>query len=70
MARRAEAKVPGGTAVGYGACPRTSPNASPRLGSAASHFLAWRDLEDVEAGGSEVHAHEVANHDGLPPAST
>jgi glycosyltransferase involved in cell wall biosynthesis len=24
------------------------------------HLLAWRDLEDVEAGGSEVHAHEVA----------
>jgi glycosyltransferase involved in cell wall biosynthesis len=24
------------------------------------HILAWRDLEDVEAGGSEVHAHEVA----------
>lgn len=24
------------------------------------HFLAWRDLEDVEAGGSEVHAHEIA----------
>jgi glycosyltransferase involved in cell wall biosynthesis len=24
------------------------------------HVLAWRDLEDVEAGGSEVHAAEVA----------
>lgn len=24
------------------------------------HMLAWRDLEDVEAGGSEIHAHEVA----------
>jgi glycosyltransferase involved in cell wall biosynthesis len=24
------------------------------------HILAWRDLDDVEAGGSEVHAHEVA----------
>jgi glycosyltransferase involved in cell wall biosynthesis len=24
------------------------------------HLLAWRDLDDVEAGGSEVHAHEVA----------
>lgn len=23
------------------------------------HMLAWRDLEDAEAGGSEVHAHEV-----------
>jgi glycosyltransferase involved in cell wall biosynthesis len=24
------------------------------------HFLAWRDLDDAEGGGSEVHAHEVA----------
>lgn len=24
------------------------------------HVLAWRDLDDVEAGGSEVHAHEIA----------
>jgi glycosyltransferase involved in cell wall biosynthesis len=24
------------------------------------HMLAWRDLDDVEAGGSEVHAHNVA----------
>lgn len=23
------------------------------------HVLAWRDLDDVEAGGSEVHAHEI-----------
>ena len=26
------------------------------------HVLAWRDLDDVEAGGSEVHASEVARH--------
>ena len=24
------------------------------------HMMAWRDLDDVEAGGSEVHAHNVA----------
>lgn len=24
------------------------------------HMLAWRDLDDVEAGGSEIHAHNVA----------
>ena len=24
------------------------------------HLISWRDLEDVEAGGSEVHAHNVA----------
>ncbi|NLD76577.1 MAG: glycosyltransferase family 4 protein [Acidimicrobiales bacterium] len=26
------------------------------------HLLAWRDLDDVEAGGSEIHAAEVARH--------
>jgi glycosyltransferase involved in cell wall biosynthesis len=26
------------------------------------HMLAWRDLDDVEAGGSEVHASNVAAH--------
>ena len=25
------------------------------------HVLAWRDLDDVEAGGSEVHAAEIAS---------
>lgn len=29
-------------------------------GIARVHMLAWRDLDDVEAGGSEVHAHEIA----------
>jgi glycosyltransferase involved in cell wall biosynthesis len=29
-------------------------------GLARIHFLAWRDLDDPEAGGSEVHAHEIA----------
>ncbi|MCB0976280.1 MAG: glycosyltransferase family 4 protein [Acidimicrobiales bacterium] len=24
------------------------------------HVLAWRDLDDVDAGGSEVHAHEIS----------
>ena len=39
----------------------------PKLGEVAAsaglarvHFLAWRDLDDPEAGGSELHAHEVA----------
>lgn len=31
-----------------------------RSGIRRIHMLAWRDLDDVEAGGSEVHAHEVA----------
>ncbi len=26
------------------------------------HFLAWRDLADVEAGGSELHAATIARH--------
>src|ERR1700727_1287837 len=25
------------------------------------HFLAWRDLDDPEAGGSELHAHRIAS---------
>ena len=25
------------------------------------HFVAWRDLDDPEAGGSEIHAHEIAS---------
>jgi hypothetical protein len=24
------------------------------------HFVAWRDLDDPEAGGSELHAHKIA----------
>ncbi len=41
----------------------------PKLGDIAAaagihrvHMIAWRDLDDVEAGGSEVHASEVARH--------
>jgi glycosyltransferase involved in cell wall biosynthesis len=26
------------------------------------HFMAWRDLGDPEAGGSELHAHMIASH--------
>jgi glycosyltransferase involved in cell wall biosynthesis len=43
------------------------PSAQSKIGDVASaaglrrvHLLAWRDLEDVEAGGSEVHADEIA----------
>ena len=46
----------------------TAPDDSARtLGDIAAgaglrriHLLAWRDLDDEEAGGSEVHAHTVA----------
>lgn len=43
------------------------PDPTSKLGDLAAaaglsriHLLAWRDLDDVEAGGSEVHADEVA----------
>lgn len=45
----------------------TTPPHIQKLGDLAAeagirriHVLAWRDLDDVEAGGSEVHAHEVS----------
>jgi len=45
----------------------SAPDAIQKLGDLAAsaglrrvHFLAWRDLDDVEAGGSEVHAAEIA----------
>lgn len=45
----------------------TDPDPRLKLGDLAAaaglrriHILAWRDLDDVEAGGSEVHAAEIA----------
>jgi glycosyltransferase involved in cell wall biosynthesis len=45
----------------------TNPTALEKLGDIAAgaglrriHLIAWRDLDDVEAGGSEVHASTVA----------
>ena len=32
-----------------------------RSGIRRVHFVAWRDLDDPEAGGSELHAHMVAS---------
>jgi glycosyltransferase involved in cell wall biosynthesis len=44
--------------------PAADPSDLAALAAAAGleriHILAWRDLEDPEAGGSEVHIHEVA----------
>lgn len=44
-----------------------APDPSAKLGDVAAaaglqriHILAWRDLDDPEAGGSELHIHEVA----------
>jgi len=49
--------------------PPTGPDALAKIGDLAAaaglrrvHLLSWRDLQDVEAGGSEVHAAEVARH--------
>ena len=49
--------------------PPPSSDALAKIGDLAAsaglrrvHLLSWRDLEDVEAGGSEVHAAEVARH--------
>ena len=49
--------------------PLPSSDALAKIGDLAAaaglrrvHMLSWRDLEDVEAGGSEVHAAEVARH--------
>lgn len=50
-----------------GAVSRAVPVDSERLGVIVEHsglrrvaLLAWRDLDDPEAGGSELHAHEIA----------
>jgi glycosyltransferase involved in cell wall biosynthesis len=32
-----------------------------RAGIRRVHFVAWRDLDDPEAGGSELHAHRIAS---------
>lgn len=49
--------------------PSPSSDALAKIGDLAAaaglrrvHLLSWRDLEDVEAGGSEVHAAELARH--------
>jgi glycosyltransferase involved in cell wall biosynthesis len=34
--------------------------AAGKVGLACVHLLAWRDLDDPEAGGSELHAHRIA----------
>nr|MBA2496015.1 glycosyltransferase family 4 protein [Acidimicrobiia bacterium] len=54
------------SASGRASEPRVGADLAGKLGDLAAgagirrvHVLAWRDLDDVEAGGSEVHAHEV-----------
>jgi glycosyltransferase involved in cell wall biosynthesis len=47
----------------------TKPSSAQELAAIAAeagirrvHFMAWRDLGDPEAGGSELHAHMIASH--------
>jgi glycosyltransferase involved in cell wall biosynthesis len=60
---RSLAAAPG--TVRDAAPPRSGPEALAALAAEAGirrvHFVAWRDLEDPEAGGSELHAHMVAS---------
>ena len=57
------AATPGG--VRDAAPPRSGPEALAALAADAGirrvHIVAWRDLDDPEAGGSELHAHMVAS---------
>jgi len=60
---------PGPVAAAPGdGCQHTAQTASETLAAIAAdaglrriHFVAWRDLDDPEAGGSELHAHMVAS---------
>lgn len=64
---------PTGPAVGVGDEPATLAEPDPlaerdvlaamaeEAGLRRIHFVAWRDLDDPEAGGSELHAHRIAS---------
>ncbi|HVT41828.1 MAG TPA: glycosyltransferase family 4 protein [Acidimicrobiales bacterium] len=59
---------PAAAAPGDGRSQADAPSAPEVLASIAAdaglkriHFVAWRDLDDPEAGGSELHAHMVAS---------
>ena len=41
---------------------RSAGDIAAEAGLSRIHIFAWRDLADVEAGGSELHAAEVARH--------
>jgi glycosyltransferase involved in cell wall biosynthesis len=41
--------------------PSTLSSIAAEAGLRRIHFVAWRDLDDPEAGGSELHAHKVAS---------
>ena len=41
--------------------PRSLASIAAEAGLRRIHFVAWRDLDDPEAGGSELHAHKIAS---------
>ena len=49
------------TPVASDATIATISDLAAEAGLARIHMFAWRDLDDDEAGGSEVHAHNVAS---------
>jgi glycosyltransferase involved in cell wall biosynthesis len=59
------ALVPGSLRAGEDSTDPTAPEdlaeVASRSGIRRVHFVAWRDLDDPEAGGSELHAHMVAS---------
>ncbi|MGH9092644.1 MAG: glycosyltransferase family 4 protein [Acidimicrobiales bacterium] len=60
----AEVTVPRGTAAPWGTAapdPAVLAEVARQAGLRRVHFVAWRDLDDPEAGGSELHAHRVAS---------
>ena len=44
-----------------GAGPAVLASIAAEAGLRRVHFVAWRDLDDPEAGGSELHAHKIAS---------
>jgi glycosyltransferase involved in cell wall biosynthesis len=63
----AEGLAAEGLAAGAVAAHRSAPDpailteVAREAGLRRVHFVAWRDLDDPEAGGSELHAHRVAS---------
>ena len=41
--------------------PDASASIAAEAGLRRIHFVVWRDLDDPEAGGSELHAHKIAS---------
>jgi glycosyltransferase involved in cell wall biosynthesis len=57
------AAAPGDSARGTGTSsePEVLAAIAAEAGIRRIHFVAWRDLDDPEAGGSELHAHKIAS---------